>query len=105
MSVDPLLLPMLAGVAGVPPLAPGHFQHFAQLLLHLLHVLLIQSEHYLLVVAHAHAFDYDAHDSLCLAFLEGVVQLIPLLHEPAFRWPFHGVHKSCWIFFPSVAVE
>ena len=38
---------MLAGVAGVPPLVPVYFQHFAQLLLHLLHVLLLQSEHYL----------------------------------------------------------
>jgi hypothetical protein len=29
VSVDPLLMPMLAGVVGVPPLVPGYFQHFA----------------------------------------------------------------------------
>ena len=56
---------MLAGVAGVPPLALGHFQHFAQLLLHLLHVLLLQLGYYPLVVAHAHAYNYNFHDCLC----------------------------------------
>ena len=69
MYVDPLLLPMLVGVAGVPPFLLGYFQHFAQLLLHLLHVLLLQSEHYLLVVAYAHAYGYDARDCLCFACL------------------------------------
>jgi len=69
LSIDPLLLPMLVGVAGVPPFLPGYFQHFSQLLLHLLHVLLLQSEHYLLVVAYAHAYGYDARDCLCFACL------------------------------------
>jgi len=63
-SINPSLLPRLVGVAGVPPLILGHFQHFAQLLLLLLHVLL-QSGYYLLVVAHAHAYDYNVHDYLC----------------------------------------
>ena len=57
------------------------------------------------MVAHAHAFDYDAHDWLYFAFLEGVVQLVPLFHEPIFRRPFHDVHESYQISFPSVAVE
>ena len=57
------------------------------------------------MVAHAHAFDYDAFDYLCFACLEGVVQLVAPLHEPAFRRPFHGVHKSDWIACPSVAEE
>ena len=85
---------MLVEVAGVPPLVLGHFQHFAQLLLHLLHVLLIQSEHYLLVVAHAHAYGYNARDYLCSTCLEVVVQLVPLLHEHAFRRPFLGDLES-----------
>ena len=57
------------------------------------------------MVAHAHAFDYDAFDYLCFACLEGVVQLVPLFHEPVFRWPFHGVHESYRISFTFVAVE
>ena len=65
--VDPLLLPMLTGVAGVPPLVPGYFQHFAQLLLHLLHVLLLQSGYYLPMVARAHAYGYNVRDCLCYA--------------------------------------
>ena len=105
VSVDPLLLPMLAGVAGVPPLVPVYFQHFAQLLLHLLHVLLIQSEHYLLVVAHAHAYGYNARDYLCSTCLEVVVQLVPLLHEPTIQWPFHGDPESYRTSFPTVAME
>jgi hypothetical protein len=66
LSVDPSLLAMLAGVAGVPPLALGYFQHLAQLLPQLLQVLL-QSAYYPLVVAHAHAYDYNFHDCLCSA--------------------------------------
>jgi hypothetical protein len=68
-SVDPSLLTRLVGVAGVPPLALGHFQHFAQLLLHLLHVFLLQLGYYPLTVAHATAYDYDVHDCLCSACL------------------------------------
>ena len=56
-------------MVGVPPPALGHFQHFAQLLLHLLHVLLLQLGCYPLVVAHAHAYDYDFHGCLCSACL------------------------------------
>ena len=56
------------------------------------------------MVAYAHAFDYDAHDCLCYAFLERVVQLVPLFHEPAFRRPFHGIHKSYRISFLFVVV-
>ena len=59
----------VGGVAGVPPLALGHFQHFAQLLLHLLHVLFLQSGYYPVVVAHAHAYDYDFYDCLCSTYL------------------------------------
>ena len=49
---------MLVEVAGVPPLIPGHFQHFAQLLLHLLQVLLLYLGCHHLGVAHALAYDY-----------------------------------------------
>ena len=67
VSIDPLLPLMLVGVAVVLLLVLDHFQHSAQLHLHLLHALLLQLEYYLPEVAHAS--DYDARDCLYFACL------------------------------------